>query len=85
MPINPAKYNKARDILATAGSESAKKSHPKHNTDNVPEDHGKALLREARDEFRKKDKGKPALKSEMLPAHYDAVHKAAGEMGISSW
>ncbi len=85
MPVNPAKYNKARDILATGGSDSAKKSHPKHNTDNVPDDHGKALLREARDEFRKKDKGQPNLKSDMTQAHYDAVHKAATEMGISSW
>ena len=85
MPLNPAKYNKARDILGTAGSNSAKKSHPKHNTDQVPDDHGKALLREARDEFRKADKGKEGLQSEMLPAHYEAIHKAAKEMGITSW
>jgi hypothetical protein len=85
MPVNPAKYNKARDILGTAGSMSAKKSHKKHDTDSVPDDHGKSLLREARDEFRKTDKGKPGLKSDMLPAHYDAIHKAATEMGITSW
>jgi hypothetical protein len=85
MPINPAKYNRAKEILKGAGSKSAGASHDKHNTDSVPDDHGKQLLREARDEFRKNDKGKPGLKSDMLPAHYDAVHKAAGEMGISSW
>jgi hypothetical protein len=84
--ISDDAYNKARTILANAGSDSAKKSHVKHTGGKgSPEDHGKQLLREARDEFRKKDKGQPNLKSEMTVDHYNAIHKAAQEMKISSW
>jgi hypothetical protein len=72
-------------VLKGAGSKAAEKTHNKHNVDQVPDDHGKALLREVRDECRAQDRGKPGLKSDMLPAHYDAVHKAARETGISSW
>lgn len=85
MPISEDGYNKARGVLVQAGSKTAEKSHPKHNVDKVPDDHGKSLLQEARDEFRKMDQGQPGLTSEMLPAHNDAIHKAAGVMGITEW
>lgn len=83
--INPDDYNQARSVLAQAGSNTAGKSHPKHNKDSVPEGHGAQLLREARDEFRGSDAGGGTLQSGMTQAHYDAVHKAAGIMGISNW
>lgn len=85
MPIKPQDYSQARSVLAQAGSDTASKSHPKHNTDSVPESHGADLLREARDEFRGTDGGAGALQSGMTQAHYDAVHRAAEVMGISSW
>ena len=86
MAISDHDYNKARDILIDAGSETAGKSHPKH-TDGAgsPDDHGKDLLREARDEFREADEGKEDLKSGMTQEHYDAIHAAADEMGIDEW
>jgi hypothetical protein len=81
--IKEADYNAAKGILTKAGSKTASKSHAKHNTDGtVEEDHGKELLREARDEFRKSN---PGTQSGMEQAQYDAIHKAAGKMGISSW
>ena len=83
--IKIAKYNTAKAILTKAGAASAGKSHVQHKTPDVPEDYGKELLRECRDEFRKADKGKPDLKSEMTEPHYKAVHDAATAMGISSW
>lgn len=49
MPIKDDKYNKARDILAKAGSKSAKKSHPKHTgKKGSPDAHGRQLIEEAR-------------------------------------
>jgi hypothetical protein len=81
--IKEADYNAAKAILTKAGSKSAGKSHGKHNTDGtVEEDHGKEMLREARDEFRKTNKGE---KSGMAEPQYEAVHKAASKMGISNW
>jgi hypothetical protein len=85
VPIKPDDYNTARNILVQAGSDSASKSHPKHNTDSVPDTHGKDLLAEARDEFRSTDAGGDDLRSEMSQDHYTAIHKAADEMGIDQW
>ena len=86
MPISDNNYNQARDILINAGSDTASKSHPKHTGNRgSPEDHGKELLREARDEFRETDKGKQNLKSGMTQAHRDAVLAAAQKMGIANW
>jgi hypothetical protein len=49
MPIKDDAYNKARDILAKAGSKSAKKSHMKHTgKKGSPDGHGKSLIDEAR-------------------------------------
>jgi hypothetical protein len=79
------KYNSAKAGLTRAGAASAGKSHVQHKTDTVPDDYGKQLLRECRDEFRKADKGKPDLQSEMTAVHYKAIHDAATLMGISSW
>lgn len=86
MAIKDSAYNKARDILIHAGSCSASKSHVKHtNGSNSPDDHGKDLLREARDEFRNMDKGKKDLKSEMTQDHHKAIKSAADAMGLTSW
>ena len=73
-------YNKAKAALTKAGSATAGKSHVKHGTDGTcPEDHGKALLREARDEFNKlKEEAKKKVGR-------DAVVSAAKTMGIASW
>jgi hypothetical protein len=84
LAIKVADYNTARNTLIQAGSKTAEKSHPAHDKD-VPDGHGKELLREARDEFREADKGNQNLKSEMTQGHYDAVHKAAKVMGITDW
>ncbi len=79
-------YNSARSALILAGSKSAGKSHPKHPPDkDYPEDHGKGLLREARDEFRVTDKDLEGNVSGMTRTHHDAIHSAAGKMGIGSW
>lgn len=85
LAIKVANYNTARNTLIQAGSKTAEKSHPAHGDKDVPDGHGKELLREARDEFRETDKGNQNLKSEMTQGHYDAVHKAATVMGISDW
>jgi hypothetical protein len=86
MAISDNSYNAARSTLALAGSQTAAKSHPKHNTSGgSPDSQGQELLREARDEFRKDDAKHPNLKSGMTQAHYDAIHKAAEEMGIANW
>lgn len=85
MPIKPDDYNTARNILVQAGSDSASKSHPKHNVDSVPDSHGRDLLAEARDEFRGIDAGGEDLHSEMSQDHYDAIHSAADVMGIDQW
>ncbi|WP_175411559.1 hypothetical protein [Streptomyces sp. TRM64462] len=80
-------YNQARSILANAGSQSARKSHPVHDKPDVPVAQGQDLLREARDEFREMDAGLPdkQKKSRMSQEHYKAVHDAADTMGISHW
>ena len=86
MSISDGDYNAARDILAVAGSNSARKSHTKHTGGNgSPVGHGQDLLREARDEFRETDAGQAYLRAGMTQDHYAAIHKAARRMGISSW
>ena len=82
------KYNGAKSTLVKAGSKSAEKSHDKHTQGKgSPEEHGKQLLRESRDEFRESDKGLPEehKKSGMSHDHHAAIHKAAGEMRITEW
>jgi hypothetical protein len=71
-------YNKARDILAAAGSMTARKSHQKHGTDVSPDAHGQSLLREARDEFNKLPEPLRTLKRA-------EVVKAAKQMNITQW
>lgn len=83
--IKASDYNKARAILVAVGSASAAKSHDQHGVDTCPADYGVQLLRESRDEFRKTDAGQPNLVAGMTKAHYDAVHKAADQMGITNW
>jgi len=79
MAISDDDYNKARDILVKAGSETAKKSHMKHtNGKGSPTDHGLSLLREARDEFNK-------VEQQKMTAGRAAVVKAAAQMGITKW
>ncbi|HKP37334.1 MAG TPA: hypothetical protein VJT71_10780 [Pyrinomonadaceae bacterium] len=86
MSISDNNYNQARDILINAGSATANKSHPKHTGGKgSPDDHGKGLLQEARDEFRGMDKGKKPLKSDMTQAHWQAIKDAAGKMGLQQW
>jgi hypothetical protein len=86
MSISDNDYNTARDILAKAGSNTAAASHVKHTQgQGSPEHHGKQLLREARDEFRGKDHGQPNLQSGMTAAHYQAINRAAKQMGITNW
>jgi len=86
MPIKDDDYNRARRILAQAGSDSAAKSHVKHTGGKgSPDGHGQDLLAEARDEFRGRDSGQPNLQSGMTHVHYTAIHQAAGAMGISNW
>ena len=83
--IKPDDYNSARSTLVLAGSKSAGKSHPKHNTDSCPEEHGKSLLQEARDEFQESDKKGVIHRAGMTFHHYDAIHKAATKMGVTKW
>ena len=86
MAISDNDYNQARNILAAAGSDTASKSHPKHTQGaGSPESHGRSLLAEARDEFRGTDSGQANLSSGMTQAHYQAIHQAAGAMGIDQW
>ena len=86
MTISDGDYNAARDLLVKAGSKSAEKSHRKHgNKNGSPMDHGKKLLQEARDEFRKLDYGQLALVSQMTNRHHKAIHDAARKMGVTSW
>lgn len=86
MAISDQKYNTARSILASAGSDTAAKSHQKHTGGSgSPDGHGQQLLREARDEFRDQDVGGKNLRGGMTEAHYDAIHKAATTMGITDW
>ncbi|MBT2387565.1 hypothetical protein [Streptomyces sp. ISL-11] len=85
--VKAAAFNQARSILAGAGAASAAKTHPVHGKSDVPVGYGTSLLAEARDEFRHDDRNLPAdkKKSDMSKTHYDAIHKAAGVMGIDQW
>lgn len=86
MAIADNDYNRARAILVQAGSNTAGKSHDKHTQGKgSPDSHGQDLLREARDEFRGTDAGQPGLQAGMAVAHYNAVHNAAQQMGITKW
>lgn len=86
MPIKDEDFNKAKSILTQAGSSSAGKAHVKHTQGkDSPDGDGKQLLQEARDEFRETDVRQPNLKAGMTQAHYDAIVKAATEMGITEW
>jgi len=79
MAISDDAYNKARDILVKAGSQTAQKSHMKHTQGKgSPEAHGVALLKEARDEFN----GMPDPAKTTGRA---AVVKAAQQMSITKW
>jgi len=86
MAISDHNYNAARTILINAGSKTANASHIKHTGGSgSPDGHGISLLQEARDEFRATDAGQANLKSGMTQAHYNAIHAAANQMGITSW
>ena len=86
MSISDNDYNRARAILVQAGSKTASKSHDKHTQGAGSNDSdGQSLLREARDEFRGTDGAQPNLQAGMTQGHYDAVHQAAGRMGITQW
>jgi hypothetical protein len=86
MTISDSDYNAARSLLVTAGSDTARNSHVKHGTKGgSPMDHGKKLLQEARDEFRRQALGQKALKSGMIERHYKAIHDAARKMGVTGW
>jgi hypothetical protein len=86
MAIQDREYNRARGILAAAGSMTAAKSHEKHTQGaGSPDSDGQQLLREARDEFQKADAGQAGLRANMTAAHYQAVHGAADEMSITEW
>ena len=86
MAISDLDYNRARSILVDAGSATAAASHTKHTQGRgSPVGHGQQLLREARDEFRRSDRGYEDLRSSMTADHYAAVHSAARRMGITAW
>lgn len=86
MSIADNDYNRARAILVQAGSKTAGKSHDKHTQGKgSPDSHGQDLLRGARDEFRGTDAGQPGLQAGMTTAHYNAIHNAAQQMGITNW
>lgn len=86
MSISDGDYNRARAILAAAGSNTAAKSHDKHTKGKgSPEGHGVSLLQEARDEFQANDAGGEDLQAGMTGDHYNAIHSAADQMGITSW
>ncbi|MEZ4453146.1 MAG: hypothetical protein R3B09_27035 [Nannocystaceae bacterium] len=86
MAISDQNYNTARSTLVQAGSLSAAKSHVKHtNGAGSPDGHGRSLLAEARDEFRRTDAGQPNLQSGMTAGHYTAIHTAATQMGLTNW
>ena len=69
--IKPDVYNTQRAALAAAGSKTAEKSHPKHNTDAVPDGHAQSLVDEASDEQQALRTGKNA---DVKTA--DAIHAA---------
>lgn len=77
--ISDEDYNKARAILAKAGSKSAAKSHEKHTQGKgSPQTHGTQLLQEARDEFNTFPEAK-------MKTGRAAVVQAAKVMGIARW
>lgn len=80
--IRGAQYNQARSILAQAGSDSARKSHPKHNGSGFPVGHGTSLLRGAKEDFKRQNGGR------LTPNNVAVLRRAAHEMGIrndSAW
>ncbi|MER0481903.1 hypothetical protein ABR737_26820 [Streptomyces sp. Edi2] len=83
--INAGAYNRARSILAHAGSVLAAKSHPIHGTSSVAAHYGTHLLAESRDEFRGLDASAPIKHSGMSTFHWGAIHDAARAMGIKNW
>ncbi|MFD7169791.1 hypothetical protein [Streptomyces violascens] len=83
--ISAAAYNRARSILAVAGSQTAAKSHPVHGTTSVPVRYGTTLLACLRDGFRRDDRNWPGKVSGMSSYHYTAIHDAARTMGITRW
>jgi hypothetical protein len=86
MAISDNNYNTARGILVAAGSMSANASHPRHTQGaGSPDGFGRALLGEARDEFRAMDIGQPNLQAGMTAAHYAAIHAAANQMNLDRW
>lgn len=86
MAISDHNYNTAKAILTQAGSNSAAASHNKHTQGKgSPLAHGRSLLAEARDEFRRLDAGQGNLQSDMTVAHYNAVHAAARQMNVTVW
>lgn len=79
--ISDAEYNQARNTLIDAGSNSARASHPKHNTrGGSPDNHGRQLVSEAIQEFRNMDAGGDMLTRGMTMNHFVAVSNAATEM-----
>jgi hypothetical protein len=78
MPISTHAYNTARNILIASNSRTAAASHPKHGGDRWPDDHGRSLLREARDEFNQ-------LPEPVRSQKRAVVVIAAGLMGIERW
>lgn len=83
MTIKDRDYNKARSILAQAGSMRAQKSHIKHNTNGgSPDKHGRSLVEEAIADFQAMDAGQANLENGMTAEHAEAVRKAEAEMGI---
>ncbi|WP_079145854.1 hypothetical protein [Streptomyces lydicus] len=83
--INAGAYNRARSILAHAGSYWAAKSHPIHGTSSVAVHYGTDLLAESRDEFRALDASAPVKRAGMAMWHWDAIRRAAEAMGITHW
>jgi hypothetical protein len=86
MAISDYNYNTARTILINVGSQTANASRSKHTEDaGSPESYGMKLLHEARDEFKINDVRQANLQSEMTIAHFQAIHRAANQMGIINW
>ncbi|RXS86961.1 hypothetical protein EST92_04290 [Streptomyces sp. TM32] len=83
--INTSAYNRARSLLAHAGSMMAAKSHPIHGVSSVAVHYGTDILAESRDEFRALDASAPIKRSGMSMAHWDAIRRAAEAMGITRW
>ena len=78
MPVSTHEYNTARNRLIDAGSITARNSHPKHGRNAWPDDHGIALLREARDE-------RNGMNIQARALYRAEVVFAAGIMHINQW